>query len=561
MKILVVGAVAAGTSAAAKARRNLEDAEIVIYEKDSAISYSSCGMPYFIGGVVADRDDLEPRDPKFFKEKYNVDVKIGHQVLSIDPVSKTLQIKALSTGLVFTDSYDKLILSTGAKPWIPHIPGIQLPHVFPLRTLSDMNHIVSFIEDHKPQSAAIIGSGFIGLECCENLSRLGMKLTVVEKLPQVSPGLDDDVAVHIQEHMEEKGVNVYTGTRIKAIEPTSVLLDDGPTIAAELVILATGIRPEVALAKAAGVELGTTGAISVTPAMETSMGDIYACGDCIEHFHLITGKPVWKPLGSTANKTGRIAGDRVTGGDMEFRGILGTGIFRIFDLTVAMTGLTEGEARAAGYDIEVCHNIKSDKPGYMGGQHMLIKALADRATGKMLGAQIVGRDGVDKRIDVFATALTYGAKAEDLFHLDLAYSPPYSNAKDPVMYTGMILDNAMNKGRTLILPKDLDQARQSGQKVQLIDTRETHQYEDGHLDDAINIPHKEVRAAISKEPVLDKNALTVTYCNKGVTGNAVQNILINCGFTNVSNLSGGHTGYREVKKDKDKDVEIEIDKE
>jgi len=551
MRILVIGAVAAGTSAAAKARRNLEDAEIVIYEKDSAISYSSCGMPYFIGGLVSDRDDLEPRDPKFFKEKYNVDVKIGHQVLSIDPVLKTLQIKELSTGAVFTDSYDKLILSTGAKPWIPHIPGIQLPHVFTLRTLSDMNRIVAFIAAQKPKDAVIIGSGFIGLECCENLSRLGMKVTVVEKLPQVSPGLDDDVAVHVQEHLEEKGVTVYTNTRIKAIEPTSVQLDDGPAIPAELVIIATGIRPEIDLAKSAGVELGSTGAICVTPAMETSMEDIYACGDCIEQFHLITGKPVWRPLGTTANKTGRIAGDRVTGGDMEFRGILGTGIFKIFDLTVAMTGLTETEARSEGYDIEVCHNIKSDRPTYMGGQHMLIKALADRTTGKMLGAQIVGHDGVDKRIDVFATALTYGAKAEDLFHLDLAYSPPYSNAKDPVMYTGMILDNAMNKGRALILPNDLDQARQSGQKVQLIDTREAHQYEESHLDAAINIPHKDVRAALQNEPKLDKDTLTVTYCNKGVTGNAVQNILLNNGFTNVSNLSGGHAVYREDKKDKE----------
>jgi NADPH-dependent 2,4-dienoyl-CoA reductase/sulfur reductase-like enzyme/rhodanese-related sulfurtransferase len=548
MRILVIGAVAAGTSAAAKARRNLEDAEIVIYEKDSTISYSSCGMPYFIGGVVSDRDDLEPRGPQFFKEKYNVDVKIGHQVLSIDPVLKTLQIKELSTGAVFTDSYDKLILSTGAKPWIPKIPGIRLPHVFTLRTLSDMNHIVAFIAANKPKATVVIGSGFIGLECCENLSRLGMKVTVVEKLPQVSPGVDEDIAVHIQEHLEEKGVKVYTNSLIQSIEPSSVQLTDGTAIAADLVIVATGIRPETALAKAAGVELGTTGAISVTPAMETSMADIYACGDCIEQFHLITGKPVWRPLGSTANKTGRIAGDRVTGGNMEFRGILGTGIFKIFDLTVAMTGLTETEARAEGYDIEVCHNIKSNKPGYMGGQHMLIKALADRTTGKMLGAQIVGHDGVDKRIDVFATALTYGAKAEDLFHLDLAYSPPYSNAKDPVMYTGMILDNAMNKGRTLILPKDLDQARASGQTVQLIDTREASQYAKGHLDTAINIPHKDVRGTISENPALDKDALTVTYCNKGVTGNAVQNILINNGFTNVANLSGGKKAYRKERR-------------
>jgi len=548
MRIVVIGAVAGGTSAAAKARRNLEDAEIVIYEKDSFISYSGCSMPYFIGGVLTNREELSPRDPQFFKDKYNVDVKIGYEVLSIDSATKSMQVKELATGKIFTDSYDKLILSTGAKAWVPPIVGADLPHVFTLRTLTNMDQIVAFIAAKHPKNVVIIGTGFVGLECCENFSHLGMSVTMIEKLPHVTPNMDEDMGLLIQDHLNEKHVKVYTGAGTAAIEPTQVRLEDGTVIPAELVIVSTGIKPEVALAKAAGVELGPTGAISVSPTMETSITDIYACGDCSEQYHVITGKPVWRPLGSTANKTGRIAGDVASGGDSAFRGVLGTGIFKVFDLAVAMTGLTERDAIAEGYDIEVCHNIKSNKPENMGGQDMLIKAIADRATGKMLGAQIIGKDGVDKRIDVFVTALTYGALAEDLFHLDLAYSPPFSNSKDPIMYTGMILDNAIRKGRKLILPKELAKVQESGQKVQIIDTRIPSQYAEDHLEDAISIPHEQVRSVLANENELDKEALTVTYCNKGITGNAVQNILLNKGFKNVANLSGGHRNYRKPKK-------------
>jgi len=548
MKILIIGAVAGGTSAAAKARRNMEDAEIVIYEKGSFISYSGCSMPYFIGGVIADRQGLNPRDPLFFKEKYNVDVKIGHEVLSIDSAKKSLQVKELATGKVFTDTYDKLILSTGAYAWVPPIVGAVLPHVFTLRRMADMDRIVAYIAASKPKTAAIIGTGFVGLECAENFSRLGMSVTMIEKLPHVTPGMDEDMARIIQEHLEEKQVQVFVDAGIAAIEPHQIRLEDGTLIDADLVLVSTGIKPEVGLAKAAGVVLGPTGAISVTPSMETSIKDIYACGDCIEQYHLITGKPVWRPLGSTANKTGRIAGDVASGGDLAFRGILGTGIFRVFDLAVAMTGLTEREALAEGYDVEVSHNIKVDRPDDMGGKEMTIKALADRSTGKLLGAQIIGYDGVDKRIDIFVTLLTYGAVAEDLFHLDLAYSPPFSISKDPIMYSGMILDNAISKGRKLILPKELDNARESGQKVQIIDTRAPEQYNQHHLDAAISIPHEKVREVIAEDKLLDKEALTVTYCNKGVTGNAVQNILIGKGFKNVANLSGGHKSYRKTKK-------------
>ncbi len=446
MRIVIIGGVAAGTSAAAKARRNNKDAEIVIYEKDSFISYSGCGMPYYLGGVFDDPGELTPRNPEFFKDKYNVDVFIAHEVLSIDPDQKTLDIKKLDTGEVFTDTYDTLVLATGARAVIPPIKGVEAGHVFTLRNIVDMNKIKAFLDTHPPRDIAIIGTGFVGLEACENLKGLGMEVTMLEKLPQVTPGLDSDMAIYVKEHLEKSGVKVLTNATVAEITENSVLLSDGKVIRADMVLVSTGIRPNAELADKAGIALGVAGAIKVNNKMQTSMKDIYACGDCTEQVHLVTGKPVYRPLGSTANKTGRIAGDSITGGNLEFRGILGTGIFKIFDMTVAQTGLTEREAAELGYDTAVGRTIIPNKPEYMGGKKMVIKGIADRNSGRLLGAQIVGYEGVDKRIDVFVTAITFKAKAEDLFHLDLAYAPPFSTAKDPVMYTGMILDNDINKG-------------------------------------------------------------------------------------------------------------------
>jgi rhodanese-related sulfurtransferase len=286
--------------------------------------------------------------------------------------------------------------------------------------------------------------------------------------------------------------------------------------------------------------------------MQTNFEDIYACGDCAESYSLITGKPIYRPLGSTANKTGRIVGDQITGNPLEFRGILGTAIFRAFELTVAQTGLSEKEALAEGYDVETCYNIKYDKPEYMHGKEMLIKAVADRNTGRMLGAQIIGKSGVDKRIDVFATAITFGAKAEDLFHLDLAYAPPYSTAKDPVMYTGMILDNALNRNRRLISPAELQRKIENGDDLQIIDARSNHQFSQSHVKGAENIALEKMREAVDS---LDGDKPIVCYCNRGVTSNAVQNILINKGFEKTYNLSGGYSNlkmcYGSVCVDKD----------
>jgi NADPH-dependent 2,4-dienoyl-CoA reductase/sulfur reductase-like enzyme/rhodanese-related sulfurtransferase len=545
MRIIVIGAVAAGTSAAAKARRNTEEAEIVIYEKDQDISYSGCGMPYFLGGEVSNARDLTPRDPVFFKSKYNVDIKIGHEVVSLDPVDKTLRVKNLETGEIFSDRFDKLIIATGATSIRPPIVGDDLDHVFTLRNIQDMMKIYRFLEEKRPQKSIIIGTGFIGLELCENFSRKGIDVTLVEKLDQVTPGLDPDMAVYVEEELIKQGIRVIKGASVEQITLESVNLEDGTRIEGELVILAAGVKPNTALAREAGIETGQSGAIRVNEKMETNLGDIYACGDCIEQLHLVTGKPVYRPLGSTANKTGRIAGDNASGGNLEFRGILGTGIFKVFGLTVGQTGLSQREALENGFEILVSHNIKPNKPEYMGGKELIIKTVAEKGAGRILGVQIIGEEGADKRLDVFATAISFGAKAEDLFHIDFGYAPPFSTTKDPVMYSGMILDNAINRGRGLISPEDLANLIQSGEKLQIIDARVGNQYQAGHVEGARNIPHEQLRR---KAEELDSDLLTVTYCNKGVTGNAAQNILINKGFKKVYNISGGHKTYEKWMK-------------
>ncbi len=545
MRLIIIGAVAAGTSVAAKARRNDEDAEIIIYDKDSFISYSGCGMPYYIGGEVESVEELTPRNPAFFKSKYNVEILIRHEVLDIDSNEKTLEIRNLLTGEMIQDHYDKLIIATGASSVIPPIKGAAQKHVFTLRNIGDMKQIKAFMNENAPKSAVIVGTGFIGLEVCENLKKLGIDVTLVERLPQVTPGLDGDMAVYVEEHLRKNEVKLFKGISVVEIKEDRVVLEDESEIEADFVLLSTGVRPNTELAVRAGIELGVTGAIQVNEKMMTNVNDIYACGDCAEQFHVVTGKPVYRPMGSTANKTGRITGDVVTGGNLSFRGILGTGIFKVFGMTIALTGLSEREAKIEGYQVVVCHNIKPNKPEYMGGKEMVIKGIADKETGRLLGAQIVGYEGVDKRIDVFVTAISYKAQVEDLFHLDLAYAPPFSTTKDPIMYTGMILDNAIHSNRKLISAQELDELMKSDKNYQLIDARATSQYEQDHVETAVNVPHAKLRDSLDK---FDKEKITITYCNKGVTGNAAQNILLNHGFKEVYNLSGGHKNYSKVKK-------------
>lgn len=389
MRLIIIGAVAAGTSAAAKARRNDDRAEIVVYERDKDISYSGCGLPYYIGGEIESLEELTPRDASFFKSKYDVDIKVQHEVLSVDADRKAVIVKNLMDGNVFEDRYDRLILATGASPFIPDIDGIDRSHVFFLRNVEDARKIKGFIDEHAPKSALIAGTGFIGFEVLENLTARGIEVTVVEVADKITPNLDEDMANYLENQLLSKGVKILKRTHIKIIEPQNATLSNGSIVDADLVIMATGVRPNVALAQSIGAEIGLTNAIKVDRQMRTSVKDVYACGDCIETFSAITGKPVYRPLGSTANKTGRIAGDVVTGGTLEYRGNLSTGIFKLFDLTIASTGLSEREAINEGYEIEIVHNIKPDKPSYFHGEEMVIKAIADRKSMRLLAFKLL----------------------------------------------------------------------------------------------------------------------------------------------------------------------------
>lgn len=545
MKIIVIGGVAAGTSAAAKARRNDESAVIKLYDMDYDISYSGCGLPYYIGSKIENRNDLVPRDAIYFKKKYNIDVLTRHKVIDIDKTLKTLTILSIDTQDVFSETYDKLIIATGATAMIPKIEGVDKPNVFVLRNVKSADKIHNFIMDNNPKSALIVGSGFIGLEMAENLMGRGIDTTIVEMADHAMAALDNDMAAYLEDYLKKMGVTLILNDSVTQFDDgRQVTLISGKVLDADFVIISVGIRPNVELALKAGVELGVTGAIKVNTKMQTSIEDIYSCGDCTESFSIITNKPIYRPLGSTANKTGRIAGDQVTGGDLEFKGILGTGIFKVFNMTVAQTGLSEREAIKEGYDVEVCHNIKPDKSEYFGGKEMVIKAIADKKTNKILGVQIIGESGVDKRIDVFATAMSFGAKAEDLIHLDLAYAPPFSTTKDPVMYTGMILENALKRGRKLITPNHLKEKTDADQDITIIDARVHKQFEESHIEGAINIPQENIREQIK---ALNKDKEIVVYCNKGVTGNAVQNIILGNGFKDVLNLSGGFKNYKIYK--------------
>ncbi|EDO1241670.1 SidA/IucD/PvdA family monooxygenase [Listeria monocytogenes] len=552
MKIVIIGSVAAGTSVAAKARRNTEEAEIVVYDQDKDISYSICGIPYYVGKEVDELESLTPRNAAWFKKRYNVDIFTEHRVTNINTETQTIEVENLQTGEKKVDTYDELVLATGAKPIVPEIFATQQfnQNIFHVRTIQDAAAIHDFIGREKPQKATIIGAGFIGLEMAEQLTHAGIEVTIVQRGNQLMKQMDADMAYRVQLALEKNHVTIQLNTTITEVinreeRITELKTSQNQSIQTDLVILAVGVMPNTALTQSTQIRLGNSGAIVVNKKMQTSVPHIYAVGDVAESFSLITGKPLYRPLGSTANKMGRIAGDVITGGTLEHRGILGTGIVRVFDLTVAYTGITEKEAIEEGIDVAILYNIKPDHADYLGGKELTIKALADKSSGRIIGAQIVGQQGVDKRIDVIATAISFGAVAEDLFHLDLAYAPPFATTKDPILYTGMALDNAVKNGRALMTPTELIKKQANGEKIQIIDTRSKKQYETSNVTGAIHIPLADLRDRLQD---LDKEILTITYCNKGVTGNAAQNILLNEGFKEVYNLSGGNKNYQLIKQ-------------
>ncbi|MDD2579498.1 MAG: FAD-dependent oxidoreductase [Eubacteriales bacterium] len=441
MRILIIGGVAAGPSAAAKASRNQPDAEIVLYERDRYISYSACGMPFYLTGELTDFQQIVPRSPDDFQRQYGVKVLTEHEVLKIDPERHRILVRRLADQMLFEDQYDRLIIATGARAVRLPVRGHNFPNVFTLRTPGDILQIERYIKDNQPRHAAIIGSGAIGLEMAESLSRLGLDLTIIEREAEPAPAFSPLISRQIRTCLQGHQIHLVTGATVSEItgddRARQICFTGREPVPADLVLVAVGIRPETKLALSAGISCGSGGAIRVNDTMQTSQPDIYACGDCCEIRSVIDGSPIYHPQGTTANKTGRVAGDAATGGSLTFDGAAGTVIFRLFDLTVAMTGLTEQQATERGFIVRRADVSSPDRPYGMGGRKLTIDAIADRANGRILGAQAVGAAGVDKRIDVLATAITAGISAASLANLDLAYAPPYASVRDPVTYLGM----------------------------------------------------------------------------------------------------------------------------
>ncbi|MBM7556640.1 FAD-dependent oxidoreductase [Halanaerobacter jeridensis] len=445
MKIAVIGGVAAGTSAAARAKRKMPEAEITIFEQDTDISYSGCGLPYYISDLIEDREDVIIYTPQRFAEKKEVVVKSQHQVQEIKPQAKKIIVKDLKNDKIQEVDYDKLLISTGASPIEPPIDGSELENIFTLRNVNSADKIKDFIATNNPQQAVVIGGGYIGLEMAENLLESNIDVTVVEQAKQILTNFDEDMANIVEDHLVDKGVDVVTNDGVEKFvgEETveKVITASGEEIETDFVLLSIGVKPNVELAQEAGIELGETGAIKVNSKLETSAPDVYAAGDCVETKHMITDEAVWIPLGSTANKQGRVAGSNLANLDDEFKGVLGTAISKVCDLGVARTGLTVKEAEDAGYQV-VSSQIKTrNHAGYYPNAKILtIKLVVEEETGLILGAQVIGEEDADKKIDVLATAIYNEMKADELIELDLSYAPPFSIPKDGLMVAGIVAD-------------------------------------------------------------------------------------------------------------------------
>ncbi|WP_041727328.1 FAD-dependent oxidoreductase [Caldicellulosiruptor bescii] len=540
MKYVVIGAVAGGMTAAMKIRRNDDKAEIIVYDKDTDISYSGCSLAYYISGVIDNRKNIVPRDSQYFK-KFNVDVKTDHEVLKVDVQNKKVIVKDLKTGNIFEDGFDKLIIATGAHPVIPQIEGIELEGIFVLRNVKDADRIKEFINNNLPKKALIVGGGYIGLEMAEALKVLGMDVCIVEKQENILPNLDSDMARLVESYLEENGVAIRKGTSVLRFEGDKrvkrAILSDGSKIEADFVLLAVGVRPSTKFLEESGIQLLPNGAIKVDEYMRTNIEGIFAAGDCAAVYFKLNGKTMYVPLGSTANKMGRIAGENATGGSMKFSGVLATSIFKVFDLTVAQTGYTEKMAQEDGIEYEVGHITKPHiTTAYPGAEKMTIKALAELSSRKVIGAQIVGTKGVDKRIDVLATAIFAGLTTDDLFQLDLAYAPPFSSAKDPIHYVGMVMSNFLDKRKFNCTQEKLLEKMQKGEDFIVLDVRTPEQYKAKHIKGAINIP---LEMLYEKMNELSREKQIIVYCNSGVSSNIAQNILQQNGFRKVYNLSGG----------------------
>ena len=549
MKVVIVGGVAGGATAAARIRRLDEQAEIIVFERSGFISYANCGLPYYIGDVITDSEDLTLQTPERFFSRFRIHMKVHHEVIAIHPERNTVSVKDLKTGTLFEESYDKLLLAPGAKPIVPNNLHTDSNKVFILRTVEDTFRIKEFVTKNKPKSAIMIGGGFIGLEVAENLRNLGLDITIVQLTKQLLNPFDSDMASFIHNEVRKHGIKLAMGYSAESIKENSsgvdVIMKENFTLHADMIVLAVGVTPDSNLAKEAGLALGIKKSILVNEHMETSIPNIYAVGDAVQTKHYVTGEDTLIALAGPANKQGRIAADNICGGDSRYLGSQGSSIIKVFGMTAATTGMNENNARLAGLNVDTVILSPMSHAGYYpGGKLMTMKVIFEKETYRLLGAQIVGYDGVDKRIDVLATAIHAGLKATQLKDLDLAYAPPYSSAKDPINMAGFLIDN-ISKGLKQWHLKDLEQLPKDG-SVTLLDTRTVEEYNRGHIEGFQNIPVDNLRERIDE---LESGTPVYVICQSGLRSYIATRILEGHGF-DAYNFAGGFRLYDAVMNDR-----------
>ena len=550
MKVVIIGGVAGGATAAARLRRLDESAQIIVLERSGYVSYANCGLPYFVGGVITDRRKLTLQTPESFHNRFRIDVRVRQEAVRIDREAKAVEIRNLETGEVYREDYDKLILSPGAHALVPNLPGIDNERIFTLRTVEDTFKVHGFVEDERPASAVVVGAGFIGLEMAENLRDRGMDVTVVQRGGHVMPTLDPDMAAIAHNHLRSHGVKLLlnsdvTGFEGRADGTIQTNLAEANPLVADMVVLAVGVAPESALARDAGLALGVRGSIKVDEHMLTSDPNIYAVGDAVQVKNFVTGQDALIALAGPANKQGCIAADNICGIDSSFTGSQGSSVLKLFDLTIATTGLTESAAKASGIDAgQVILSPASHATYYPGAGSMTMKVLFERGGGRILGAQIIGTDGADKRIDVIATAIRANMTAGDLTELDLAYAPPYSSAKDPVNMAGYMIENIL-EGRVDQLT--WEQALEPSEDEVLLDTRTSGEVARGSIDGALHVPLDELRGHLDELP---RDKRLRVFCQSGLRSYVACRILMQHGFS-CANVAGGYGFFQQVFLDQE----------
>lgn len=544
MKIIIVGGVAGGATAATRLRRLSEESEIIIFERGEHVSFANCGLPYHIGNVIEDRNKLLLQTPKSLKDRFNLDVRIQTEVLNINKKQKTVEVKNLVTNEVYTESYDKLLLSPGAEPFRPPIEGINSNKILTLRNVNDMDRIISRIDSS--QTIAVVGGGFIGLEVAENLIEKQKKVTLIELAPQVMAPVDFEIASIVHHHIKEKEIDLQLNTAVQKFQEKQntikLFLSDGNTLEVDAVILAIGVKPENALAKSADLATGNTGGILVNEYLQTSDSSIYAVGDAIEVSHYINGMKTLIPLAWPANRQGRIVADNIIkGNQLSYNGSLGTSVLKIFDLTVATTGLNERILKKNDDKFKTAIVTRNNHAGYYPGATPIILKLIFGLDGSIYGAQAIGKKGVEKRIDVIATAIKGGLKVTDLSDLELAYAPPFNSAKDPVNIAGYVAENMLNHDLEMI---NYDQVAHYQQQSDVIflDVRTEKEYKEGNLNNSLHINLNFLRENLNQ---LDKQKTYIVYCKVGLRGYLAYTILKQNGF-NVLNLNGGYSIWEKV---------------